>query len=188
MQSTWNLTILLTACIALLSTAANAAQCDGTEQQIFAQDVGVAHAMADTGYNSLPNSAPDGSTAYTYAFGEYTEARKEVVAGTLSQVLGSLVVGNIQEVCYTSVDQACVDGDAQVTSGNPYVIAVCPNYFALEQKKRAALLIHELTHFNINGGTGDACRTNDQCRDLAKSDPDTAVKTAAEYQIYVLSF
>ena len=48
----------------------------------------------------------------------------------------------------------------------------------------AGTLVHEASHFTLNGGTKDAAYGQDSCKDLAISDPATAILNADSHEYF----
>src|SRR5580704_14438503 len=97
----------VTISIILAGTPARSAPCGDNETQTASQDAGEAQLMSKREYSALPMSGSDANNAYQTYFGSYTDQRRQIVATTLSQVIGSLVIGNIQFMCLSNNDQFC---------------------------------------------------------------------------------
>ncbi|CAE6460992.1 unnamed protein product [Rhizoctonia solani] len=67
------------------------------------------------------------------------------------------------------------------------VVHLCPAFWsapAMGTDSKAGTLIHEQTHFTINGGTRDYTYGQRSCRMLAKSQPDKAVRNADSHEFF----
>ncbi|CAG8768261.1 1933_t:CDS:1, partial [Acaulospora colombiana] len=49
---------------------------------------------------------------------------------------------------------------------------------------KAGTIVHEASHFTKNGGTDDIRYGQRDCRELASSDPDTAIKNADSHEFF----
>ncbi|CAE6429157.1 unnamed protein product [Rhizoctonia solani] len=67
------------------------------------------------------------------------------------------------------------------------VIHLCPAFWpapAMGTDSKAGTLIHEQTHFTVNGGTRDYTYGQRSCRALAKSHPEKAVQNADSHEFF----
>lgn len=91
-------------------------------------------------------------------------------------------------------DDATYDGDcdedfiAYVNSDFPNHIWLCNDFWGLPltgETSKAGTLVHEESHFDYNGDTGDIAYGPDDCAKLAKDHPNEAIKNADNYTFFV---
>lgn len=84
--------------------------------------------------------------------------------------------------CGASVDVPvnATTGGARGTS-----VHVCPSFLGMDPRTMASVMIHEASHHQ---GTDDFVTNATDARNLAATDPDSAVESAENYERYVLEF
>ncbi|MER5466918.1 M35 family metallo-endopeptidase [Streptomyces sp. NPDC002668] len=121
-------------------------------------------------------SHPSGGGAYKTWFGSYNSSRFEHVTSVFSRVTGELQGKTLTLDCTSDAPyMAYVFGD------DHYHIYLCPGYWPAPAKgydSKAGTLIHESSHFNVNGGADDWVYGLDEGKQLARSNPGKAVDNA----------
>ncbi len=123
------------------------------------------------------------SPRYRAWFGEFDDDRHSTVIRTLS---------NMQQVLDSNVldfDCTCllVSRDflfGFIRQSRPFNINMCPLFFSIEDED-ITTLVHELSHFLQIGGTEDVVFGPEDSRQLALSDPDSAVRNADNYGYFI---
>ena len=95
-------------------------------------------------------------------------------------------------------DNVTYDGDCDIEGAYAYVHGDDPNRIWLCDlfwdapttgfNSKAGTIVHEESHFYINGGTSDFAYGTEDCKELAKNDPYRAVRNADNYAYFVESF
>ncbi|CAE6447225.1 unnamed protein product, partial [Rhizoctonia solani] len=76
---------------------------------------------------------------------------------------------------------------AYVYANQPGQIHLCSAFWNVPMTgtdSKAGTLIHEQTHFSVNGGTRDYAYGQRNCRSLAASHPDRAVQNADNHEYF----
>ncbi|KAH7322239.1 hypothetical protein B0J17DRAFT_723572 [Rhizoctonia solani] len=76
---------------------------------------------------------------------------------------------------------------AYVYPDRPREVHICPAFWdapAIGMDSKAGTLIHEQTHFTVNGGTRDYTYGQTSCRHLAQTHPDKAVQNADNHEFF----
>jgi peptidyl-Lys metalloendopeptidase len=117
-----------------------------------------------------------GTPRYTTWFGAYTTTRHNTVVNHYY---------NIQSHSFTQYTFDCSCKDAGVYAyvypndfGKVYLCGAYWSAPATGKDSQAGTLIHESSHFSINGGTYDYVYGQSGCKSLAQSNPDEAVNNA----------
>lgn len=165
--------------------------CTGYQEEAAAQAVASAANVARLAAAEVSAQ----SQIYRFWFGPHDPARAEVVRSTLKRLNAQLLDTRLTLVCEDS-KLDCEATFAYVT-GTPAVIHLCPDYFrmpslsrgaapdaALEAGTREGTIIHEASHFEAVGGTGDGCYERTPCAILATEDAPTAIGTADSLQFF----
>ena len=63
-------------------------------------------------------------------------------------------------------------------------IYLCGAYWAASTGDKGATMVHELSHFTVNGGTDDIIYGTANCKNLAKTNPKKASVNADNYCYY----
>jgi len=71
-----------------------------------------------------------------------------------------------------------------IRQSRPFNINMCPLFFSIEDED-ITTLVHELSHFLQIGGTEDVVFGPEDSRQLALSDPDSAVRNADNYGYFI---
>jgi peptidyl-Lys metalloendopeptidase len=136
--------------------------------------------------------------AYTTWFGRYSSANAEVVRATLKGIAAALVSDQLTVVCPAIGEEDCtVSIFANVRPDSPFVVNLCPAFFRMpsmlgivrtssvfDTGTREGTIIHEVSHFDVVGGTDDHCYGRELCTDLARTDARRAIDNADSYQYF----
>lgn len=136
--------------------------------------------------------------AFAEWFGPYSPARGESLRAGLKAVDRVLRDPGLTLVCPAPGEDGCTLGTyANVLPDQPHVINLCASFFgqptmagvrtasaAFDSGTREGTLIHEASHFLIAAGTDDHCYGRTTCAEMAKTDPDLALRNADSYQYY----
>ncbi len=148
---------------------------------------------------SLRAAAMVGDTPeYDRWFGSFTKSNAEHVRAALKAIDQALQSNQLKAVCPSIGEDGCtIDVFANVWPDQPYVVNLCPSFFrmpsmlgvvrtsyAFDSGTREGTLIHEVSHFEIVGGTEDNCYGREICEDMARRDPLGAVDNADSYQYF----
>ena len=163
--------------------AAAYASCSSSRQTILAS----AHSQAKTySANSAAymNAGTRGSR-YTTWFGSYTSSRYSTVKSHFSKINTALIGSTITYDCYCTPSSA--SAYAYVYPSQPYRIHLCNAFWSAPTAgtdSRGGTIIHEMSHFTVNGGTGDYAYGQSSAKSLAKSNPSTAVQNADNHEYF----
>ncbi|CAE7144933.1 unnamed protein product [Rhizoctonia solani] len=118
---------------------------------------------------------------YSTWFGEFNSTRFDIIKDHFAKIQ--------HKSWNTLYDCSCNMANvyAYVYPDQPGEIRLCPAFWeapAMGTDSKAGTLIHEQSHFTVNGGTRDYTYGQDQCRDLAKRYPDKAVNNADNHEFF----
>jgi len=121
------------------------------------------------------------SDTYLEWFGAYTNARWNIA----EEVIRLIQLNNV-------VDYACDDMAGVYAYVYPndatHTIYLCSVFWGINKiggfDTQSGTLLHELSHFNNIGGTGDHAYGTGACRNLAISNPNNAVNNADSYEYF----
>ncbi|MEU4157795.1 M35 family metallo-endopeptidase [Actinoplanes sp. NPDC026670] len=128
---------------------------------------------------------PSGGGAYTTWFGTYSSSRFSRVTSTYSKITSELTTKALTLDCTSNEDYY-----AYVYPDQPYVIYLCNAFWtapATGTDSKAGTLIHESSHFTVNGGTDDHAYGQTAAKQLAVSSPAKAVDNADNYEYFAES-
>ncbi|GIE78012.1 peptidase M35 [Actinoplanes philippinensis] len=128
---------------------------------------------------------PSGGGAYTTWFGTYSSSRFTRVTSAYSKITSELTSKTLTLDCTSNEDYY-----AYVYPDQPYVIYLCNAFWtapATGTDSKAGTLIHESSHFTVNGGTDDHAYGQTAARQLAASNPANAVDNADNYEYFAES-
>ncbi|WP_157437019.1 M35 family metallo-endopeptidase [Actinoplanes subtropicus] len=158
--------------------------CSSSEKTAIKQAVGDAATMSTKSQSWLAAN-PSGGGAYTTWFGTYSSSRFSRVTSAYSHITSELTSKTVTLDCTSDEDYY-----AYVYPDDPYVIYLCNAYWpapATGTDSKAGTLIHESSHFTVNGGTDDHVYGQTAARQLAKSNPANAVDNADNYEYFAES-
>jgi peptidyl-Lys metalloendopeptidase len=124
------------------------------------------------GARSFLDSGQRGSR-YTTWFGSYSSARYTKARTTIRAIDSALRTRTLRFDC------SCTESwYAYVYSNDPYRIYLCNAFWSASGADKAGTLTHELSHFDVVGGTSDWEYGVEACQALARDWPDYAVDNA----------
>lgn len=135
---------------------------------------------------------------YERWFGPFSKENSEHVRRTLKAIDRAMQSDDLVAVCPPIGQDGCaLDVFANVWPDAPYRVNLCHAFFrmpsmlgvvrtssAFDSGTREGTLIHEVSHFEIVGGTEDYCYGREICTDMARSDPLSAIDNADNYQYF----
>lgn len=117
-----------------------------------------------------------GGDDYETWFGTFDSDRFDHVSTTFSQIASELSGETV------TFDCSCDDSAyAYVSPDEPYNIHICQAFWNAPDEgydSMAGTLVHESSHFTVNGGSDDHVYGVDGGKELAESDPESAVTNA----------
>jgi len=128
---------------------------------------------------------PSGGGAYATWFGTYSSSRFTRVKSAYSSITGELTSKAVTLDCTSNEDYY-----AYVYPDEPYVIYLCNAFWtapATGTDSKAGTLVHESSHFTVNGGTDDHAYGQTAAKQLALSNPANAVDNADNYEYFAES-
>ncbi|KAG9102739.1 hypothetical protein FRC06_001271 [Ceratobasidium sp. 370] len=116
-----------------------------------------------------------GTTRYTTWFGTFTSSRFSTVKSHYS------LIGT--DATASTYDCTCTDSGtyAYVYPGQPGLVYLCGAFWAAP---KAGTIVHEQSHFTVNGGTDDHVYGQSGAKSLAKSNPDQAIDNADNHEYF----
>ncbi|KAI0676259.1 hypothetical protein C8Q78DRAFT_986958 [Trametes maxima] len=190
----------------------NFINCDGQQRTGIIRATEEAGRHIQSAQNALRGDPRVLLPRYTQWFGEYSASRAAQVAGCYSWLNG----GNKFDA-WTYLCQPVCGGDAgQLHNGasvnpqrisydlyralpdpinypppRPNVIEVCPRFFTLPifgTKSMGSVLVREASRFNHLCGTREEPFTPEDCRNVARVNPDQAIKNAGSYEFFASNY
>ncbi|WP_436535970.1 M35 family metallo-endopeptidase [Actinoplanes sp. HUAS TT8] len=128
---------------------------------------------------------PSGGGAYATWFGTYSSSRFSRVTSAYSKITTELTTKALTLDCTSNEDYY-----AYVYPDQPYIIYLCNAFWtapATGTDSKAGTLIHESSHFTVNGGTDDHVYGQTAAKQLAVSSPANAVDNADNYEYFAES-
>jgi peptidyl-Lys metalloendopeptidase len=142
---------------------------------------------------------------FTEWFGHYESSRFQKVKSTFAQIRIHTWVNQIHAHCGDlAIAHGKCDKDeatAYVFRGKAYDVAFCPKFFKVTPKDaaiwglsnsvlamQAGILLHELSHFDVNGHTDDLDYTATDARKLAEEHSPLAIENADNFHYFAASF
>ncbi|MBL4806641.1 MAG: hypothetical protein JKY31_05045 [Rhodobacteraceae bacterium] len=135
--------------------------------------------------------------AYRQWFGVWDAARAKHVRRTIAALKDHIRTSKITYFCAQNGEQNCDSGTyANVFPNDPSTIYICQLYFTLptlansdflevfNSGTMAGTIIHEMSHYNIVGGTNDNCYNRSVCTAYARNSAGRAVENADSYQYF----
>ncbi|CAE6468959.1 unnamed protein product [Rhizoctonia solani] len=131
--------------------------------------------------NSYLAGISSGTTRYTTWFGTFTSARFSTVKSHYS------LIGT--DATSTTYDCTCTDSGtyAYVYPGSPGYVYLCGAFWSAPNTgtdSRAGTIVHEQSHFTVNGGTDDHVYGQSGAKALAISNPANAVDNADNHEYF----
>jgi peptidyl-Lys metalloendopeptidase len=159
------------------------ASCSSSQQTTLAS----AHTQAKTySANSAAylNAGTRGSR-YTTWFGSYTSSRYNTVKSHFNLINNALISATITYDCYCTPSAA--SAYAYVYPSQPYIIHLCNAFWSAPTAgtdSRGGTIIHEMSHFTVNGGTKDNAYGQTAAKNLASRTPSKAVANADNHEYF----
>ncbi|WIM94147.1 M35 family metallo-endopeptidase [Actinoplanes oblitus] len=158
--------------------------CSTSQKTSIRQAVTDAATLSTKSKTWLSNN-PNGGAAYTEWFGTRTTTRFNTVASEYSNITSELTSKTVTLSC---LNEAGVY--AYVYPDDPYKIYLCGAFWtapAIGTDSKAGTLVHESSHFTVNGGTDDWAYGQTAARNLASTNPARAVNNADNYEYFAES-
>ncbi|KAF8757804.1 peptidyl-Lys metalloendopeptidase [Rhizoctonia solani] len=136
--------------------------------------------------NTYLNGISSGTTRYTTWFGAYTAARLSTVRSHYTSI-GTDATSTTYD-CTTCQNTSGIDYDstyAYVYSDEPGTIYLCGVFWdapVTGTDSRAGTIVHENSHFEVNGGTSDWVYGQSSAKSLATSNPTRAIDNADNHE------
>lgn len=163
--------------------AAAYANCSSSQQTSLAS----AHTQAKTyASNSLSylNAGTQGARFTTW-FGSYVSSRYTTVRSHFSSISGALNNSTTTYDCYCTPSAA--SAYAYVYSNQPYIIHLCNAFWSAPNAgtdSKGGTIVHEMSHFTVNGGTADYAYGQTAAKDLARTNPKKAIQNADNHEYF----
>jgi peptidyl-Lys metalloendopeptidase len=132
--------------------------------------------------NNVPTTSRPTNTAYRTWFGSYTSSRYSTVTSHYSNIYNSFV-----NQTYTFNCSCTSSAYAYVYANQPYRVYLCNAFWnapSLGIDSKAGTLVHESSHFTVNGGTQDYAYGTSAAQSLANSSPSQAVMNADNHEYF----
>ncbi|KAG8705949.1 hypothetical protein FRC08_001354 [Ceratobasidium sp. 394] len=153
----------------------------------------LAAAKASDAYVSKVNSYLAGASAKTsvrYAtwFGNFTTKRYNTVVGHFQKIGTDATSASYD--CTGCKSAPGIDYDttwAYVEPDSPGKIFLCGMFWdspLTGKDSRAGTIVHENSHFTVNGGTRDIAYTQERAKQLAVTNPDSAIMNADSHEYF----
>lgn len=149
--------------------------CSSARQGVLKQAVSDAAAYSAHASTWL-SGHPSGGGTYGTWFGRYSPSRFSRVSGAFSGISAELTGRTVTLDCSSTAPYM-----AYVYPDDAYTIYLCPGYWPAPARgydSRAGTLVHESSHFTVNGGADDVVYGIDEGIQLAGTHPDDAVRNA----------
>lgn len=140
-------------------------------------------AVAAVGLYLLPEAQRPGSPRFNKWFGAYDKTRWETARDHFN-ALGRQIVNQSLDFDCGTCPLPSASRFAWVDVDRPYGINLCGSYWALSDTRKAGTLVHEMSHFNVVAGTDDLASNPIPCENLARLNPDAALRNADNYELF----
>ncbi|CAE6340115.1 unnamed protein product [Rhizoctonia solani] len=154
--------------------------CSTTRQSQIATAVTSANSYVSAATSYL-NGISSGTTRYTTWFGTYSSSRASTVRSHFSAI-GTDASSTTYD-CSTCTSSAY----AYVYANQPGRVYLCSAFWSAPNTgtdSRAGTIVHEQSHFTVNGGTQDIVYGQSGARSLASSSPDRAIQNADSHEYF----
>jgi peptidyl-Lys metalloendopeptidase len=158
------------------------ASCSATQITGAANAVAQARTYSENGKNYL--NAGTAGPRYTTWFGAYTSARFNTAKSHFASIDTAMDQANNSIIIDCSCNQSYY---AYVYPTQPYRIYVCRAFWSAPNAgtdSRGGTLIHEMSHFNVVAGTDDHVYGQTGAKNLAISDPASALDNADNHEYF----
>ncbi|SJN60016.1 hypothetical protein VR7878_03916 [Vibrio ruber DSM 16370] len=157
--------------------------CSNSQKSQISTAVSAARSMSGSAYNYY--QAGSVTSRYTTWFGSYSSGRYNTVKGHFQKITDALQNRTVTADCYC--EGSLSNAYAYVYPNQPYRIHLCNAFWAAPTTgtdSKAGTLIHEMSHFTVNGGTDDIAYGQYNARRLAQSSPNQAVNNADSHEYF----
>lgn len=163
--------------------AVSYASCTSSRQTSLATAHNSAKGYADNSVNYFVGRTASSVTArYVTWFGSATTTRFNTVKSHYGLIRDALYNKSVVYDC------SCTDSYyAYVYPTQPYRIYLCNAFWSAPNTgtdSRAGTIIHEMSHFNVNGGTDDHVYGQTGAKNLANTNPKKAVDNADNHEYF----
>ncbi|CAE7161413.1 unnamed protein product [Rhizoctonia solani] len=138
--------------------------------------------------NSYLAGISSGTTRYTTWFGTFSTSRYNTVVSHYKNIGTDATSTNYD--CTACKTESGIDYDstyAYVNAGSPGKIYLCGVFWSAPNTgtdSRAGTIVHENSHFTVNGGTQDYVYGQSSAKSLAKSNPAQAIQNADNHEYF----
>ncbi|CAE6381976.1 unnamed protein product [Rhizoctonia solani] len=159
-----------------------------SSQQTLVSAAAIASNTYVANANTYLNGISSGTTRYTTWFGSYTAARLSTVRSHYTAI-GTDATSTTYD-CTTCQNTPGIDYDstyAYVYSDEPGTIYLCGVFWdapVTGTDSRAGTIVHENSHFEVNGGTSDWVYGQSSAKSLASSNPTRAIDNADNHEYF----
>lgn len=163
--------------------AAGFANCSSSRKSQFGSAHNNARSYASNSLSYL-NAGTRGSR-YTTWFGSYSSSRYNTVKSHYNLINSALNSSTITYDCYCTPSAA--SAYAYVYPNQPYIIHLCNAFWsapATGTDSKAGTIIHEMSHFTVNGGTDDHAYGQTSAKNLARTNPTRATDNADNHEYF----
>lgn len=163
--------------------AVSYASCSSSQQTSLASAHTQAKAYSANAVSYL-NAGTRGAR-YTTWFGSYTSSRYTTVKSHFTKINSALNTGAVTYDCYCMPANA--SAYAYVYPSQPYIIHLCNAFWAAPTAgtdSKGGTIVHEMSHFTVNGGTSDYAYGQTSAKSLATRTPAKAVQNADNHEYF----
>lgn len=155
--------------------------CSASRQTSLRDAVNAASAMAADSVSYL-NAGKTGSR-YTTWFGTYSATRYSTVKSHFANIQSAIDTKPI------TLDCSCTEAGtyAYVYPTQPYKIYLCGAFWSAGltgTDSKGGTIVHEMSHFTVNGGTSDHAYGQTAAKSLARKNPNKAVMNADSHEYF----
>lgn len=164
-----------------------AGSCSNSKKSSIKTAVSASQNLSYDAYKHLYDYWDKGSESDRYStwFGSYDSSRYSTVTNHFYKIYSALNNQNITMDCYCEGNLS--NAYAYVYPNQPYHIHLCGAFWNASttgSDSQAGTIIHEMSHFTVNGGTEDVAYGQYNARYLATNSPDKAVKNADNHEYF----
>lgn len=161
--------------------------CSNSQRASISSAVQAAQNISDDAYNYLLDHYDNGNTSRRYAqwFGAYDGNRFATVTQHFYKITSALIDNTVTADC--GCDSQYSNAFAYVYPNQPYHIHLCGAFWnapTTGTDSKAGTLVHEMSHFTVNGGTDDVAYGQYSARQLAQSNPAQAINNADSHEYF----
>jgi peptidyl-Lys metalloendopeptidase len=136
-----------------------------------------------SGAASYLSGTPSATQRYTTWFGTLSTSNWNTVKSHFAKILSAI---DTQPITF---DCGCKKKDtyAYVYANQPYKIYLCGAFWNASltgTDSKAGTIVHEMSHFTVNGGTSDYAYGQSAAKSLAISDPAQAIQNADSHEYF----